>query len=240
MTISVRGNVFPFELIRERRRSWRISLGRDAIRMRLPLRSSEDLSGDPRTWAAEWLEKQYDRKPQLFERYLRRAPVSGTVYQTIFGSIVLQLHDGKQHVARGAISPDGVLNAAIPPNWSEQEKAEYLPKLVSKVMAGSLRKAFVRRVEILNSQHYQFDYRRISLKYNHSNWGSCSAKKNLNFSTRLFLVPLEVADYVIIHELAHLKILNHSQEFWRLVESACPEYKRHVRWLREEGAHMDF
>ncbi len=237
----VRGRSYPFELIVERRGSWRIALGRQAIRMRIPHHDmSGRLGGNPKLWACQWLEKQYDRNPQLFERYHRSAPISGQVYQTIFGSLVLQINPTRGQKGKGSITSDGVINITLPEEWSAEVIKKHMPKFVSRVMAASLRPAFVRWVQATNERHYGFDYSRISLKYNHSNWGSCSAKKNLNFSTRLFLVPKDVADYVIIHELAHLKILNHSRQFWRLVEDACPDYRKHVKWLREDGAHLDF
>lgn len=63
-------------------------------------------------------------------------------------------------------------------------------------------------------------------------WGSCSKKGNLNFNWRLIQLPPELADYVIVHELCHLKELNHSQRFWDLVGQAIPDYKERRQALR--------
>lgn len=68
-----------------------------------------------------------------------------------------------------------------------------------------------------------------------SRWGSCSAKGGLNFTWRLVLAPLEVLDYVVIHELAHLRHRNHSRVFWRRVESFCPDYRQARSWLADKG-----
>ncbi len=78
-------------------------------------------------------------------------------------------------------------------------------------------------------------YHRITIRNQTSRWGSCSGKKNLNFNCLLMLCPGEVTDYVILHELCHLKELNHSKRFWALVEGCCPNYRAHRRWLRTEG-----
>lgn len=66
-------------------------------------------------------------------------------------------------------------------------------------------------------------------------WGSCSQENNLAFSFRLIMAPPAVIDYVIVHELMHIKEKNHSSRFWKLVGDAMPEYKLHRRWLAENG-----
>ena len=68
-------------------------------------------------------------------------------------------------------------------------------------------------------------------------YGSCSAQNSLSFSWRLIIAPYEVIDYIIIHELAHIKEKNHTEQFWRHLESLMPEYKKQRHWLRE-NSHM--
>jgi predicted metal-dependent hydrolase len=60
----------------------------------------------------------------------------------------------------------------------------------------------------------------------------------LNFTWRLVMAPLDVIDYVVAHELAHLRVKNHSRKFWKLVETICPDYKCHRKWLRENGEKL--
>jgi predicted metal-dependent hydrolase len=64
-------------------------------------------------------------------------------------------------------------------------------------------------------------------------WGSCSARGKLNFSWRLVMAPIEILDYVVVHELAHLHELNHSRRFWAKVKSVLPDYKEKQKWLRK-------
>ena len=70
-------------------------------------------------------------------------------------------------------------------------------------------------------------------------WGSCNSKKFLNFSWRLVLAPEFAIDYVIIHELAHTKELNHSDKFWLIVEKLCPDYKLAEKWLKDNGFMLE-
>jgi predicted metal-dependent hydrolase len=69
-------------------------------------------------------------------------------------------------------------------------------------------------------------------------WGSCSAKGAINFSWRLIMAPVEVIDYVIVHELAHLKQRNHSKAFWAEVEAMLPGFREQRKWLKENGHHL--
>jgi predicted metal-dependent hydrolase len=98
---------------------------------------------------------------------------------------------------------------------------------------------FAERLKACN-QRYGFAYGRVSIKEQKSRWGSCSKLGNLNFNWRLLLAPFPVLDYVVVHELCHLKQLNHSQRFWQLVSVGCPDYAVHRRWLRKHGAELRF
>lgn len=79
---------------------------------------------------------------------------------------------------------------------------------------------------------------RISVRDTRSRWGSCSSTGNLNFSWRLVFAPSEVMDYVVAHEVAHLRHMNHSQAFWNQVEALCPDYEVAKAWLHQHGKHL--
>lgn len=78
-------------------------------------------------------------------------------------------------------------------------------------------------------------YGRVTIRNQKSRWGSCSAKGNLNFNCLLVNVPEDVRDYVIVHELCHRMEMNHSRQFWKLVESVLPDYQERRKWLKENG-----
>ena len=78
----------------------------------------------------------------------------------------------------------------------------------------------------------KLSYGKVTIKDQKTRWGSCSSKKNLNFNYRLIMAPLEVLDYVVVHELAHLKQMNHSELFWREVEQIIPDYNTRRNWLK--------
>ena len=79
---------------------------------------------------------------------------------------------------------------------------------------------------------------RITIKDTKTRWGSCSIKGNLNFSWRILLMPREVFEYIIVHEVAHLREQNHGKEFWRLVQHMHPGLDRSRRWLKEHSQEL--
>ena len=82
-----------------------------------------------------------------------------------------------------------------------------------------------------------FTYNKVFIKNNVSNWGSCSSLKNINLNLRLVSLPEELRDYVMLHELCHLKYLNHSPQFHALLESVCPGHRALARELRGYRIH---
>ncbi len=81
----------------------------------------------------------------------------------------------------------------------------------------------------------QCTWRKMRISSARTRWGSCSTSGTLSFTWRLVMAPLEVIDYVVVHELAHTQIKNHSSKFWRRVAEIMPEFKRHVAWLKKNG-----
>lgn len=88
------------------------------------------------------------------------------------------------------------------------------------------------------NQEYSFVFERVAVKDLRSRWGSCSSKKNLNFHYKLLFLPVELLDYVVVHELCHLVEMNHSYKFWQLVGKTIPDYKKRVLWLRRIEREM--
>lgn len=82
------------------------------------------------------------------------------------------------------------------------------------------------------NEHYNLTWNRVAIRNQRRCWGSCSAKKNLNFNYKILFLPPHLADYIIVHELCHLVHLHHGREFWDLVAEYIPEYKKSLLELR--------
>ena len=81
-------------------------------------------------------------------------------------------------------------------------------------------------------------YGRLTVRAARTRWGSCSQKGNINFNWKIVMAPEPVIDYIIIHELAHLKEMNHSKNFWKLVAEHCPQWRKHRKWLKEHESEL--
>lgn len=114
----------------------------------------------------------------------------------------------------------------VPPQYVQKDLYELFKKLADKVLPTYVLKA----ADALGQQ-----VERISIRDQKSRWGSCSGRKTISLSWRLILAPPEVAHYVCVHEAAHLLHMNHSPAFWKAVESLCPPYKSHKKWLKLHG-----
>ena len=96
---------------------------------------------------------------------------------------------------------------------------------------------FLPRIDYFSRQ-LAVEFHRVFFRNQKTRWGSCSGQKNLNFNIRLVMAPPEIIDYLVIHELAHLKEMNHSARFWAVVGRFCPGYKSCQSWLKQHGPEL--
>ena len=89
------------------------------------------------------------------------------------------------------------------------------------------------------AQKMQVTYGKLTIRQQATRWGSCSGRGNLNFNWKLVLVPEDLVDYVVVHELAHRKEMNHSPRFWKLVEEQLPDYRERRKRLREYETEIE-
>ena len=112
------------------------------------------------------------------------------------------------------------------PQYTAEEKRQGI-ELAKKIFAQKCREY----AEIMG-----VTYGRITIREQKTRWGSCSSAGNLNFNWRLVEMPEEIIDYLVVHELAHRREMNHSKAFWAIVEQTLPDYKVRREWLRKNGA----
>lgn len=116
---------------------------------------------------------------------------------------------------------------------------ETLKKNLKRFYMNSLKKIVGERIKIYQQQ-LKVKPKVIEIVESKTKWGSCSSDRKLTFNYRLAMAPIEVIDYVVIHELCHLSHMNHDRSFWRLVGSIMPNYKEKEAYLARHGRSMSF
>ncbi len=128
--------------------------------------------------------------------------------------------------------------------WIAREREKQSPRLaldphaVSEADARRAARDLVTAVAEDEARALGVCYERIAIRGQRTRWGSCSSRGTLSFNWRLALAPRSVLDYVVVHELCHLREPNHSPRFWALVEQRRPGWRADRDWLREHGAEL--
>ena len=142
--------------------------------------------------------------------------------------------------------PDGEIERIVQQHrdWIAHERAKQRPRLrldpafVSETEARRAAPELVTMLAEEEAEELGVRWSRIEIRDQRSRWGSCSTRGTLSFNWRLVLAPFEVLDYVVVHELCHLREPNHSRRFWKLVEHRRPDWRAHRDWLHEHGPEL--
>lgn len=173
------GNGFSYKIIRSKRKSVALQLGKDGIfivraPMHIPMYFIDDFLKRNEDWMKKTQQKQEQRRKQAHQ-------------------------------------------------ITEEERTEGIQR--AKVIFPARAAYFAQRMGV--------SYGRITIREQKTRWGSCSSAGNLNFNWKLVLMPQEILDYVVVHELAHRKEMNHSARFWKIVEEEIPDYMKRRTLLRK-------
>lgn len=231
----------PLLIIEEPRYDTRVSIGKTSAYLRLPYTANREYKQEKLIWAKKWLLETLREKPDLAQRWKNKEYRSGQTIKTNFKNYELHLAVGKGKTTGSVHVEDDRLILSLPKlDENDYYTREFITTLISRGIAADLKKQFEERVHYYNRTIYKEHINSIRLKYVHSRWGSCASNGNLNFSSKLLLAPIHIMDSVIIHELSHLKEMNHGPRFWKWVEKGDPDYLKHEAWLTKHGDKLDF
>lgn len=221
--LEVNGRVVPVRIQEERRFNNRIMVNANGVLIRLAANQPIEEKKKHIDNFLKWAKTKLDKNPQLLDYLPQRKYTNGEILQIGKHSFRINIfyHDNPKSSAK-------LFNDQIVINLSRGLTKEAEDSTNSYLVARCLSRFFTpivsERLHELNRKYFGKTINSVKMKYNTSNWGSCSTQGNINISVRLMFAPDEVIDYVLIHELAHLVHADHSPRFWNLVEKIDPDY----------------
>jgi len=219
----------PF-IIRYHRRASRITIRVSALKgvvITVPAGIPRSLVDSAVLHRREWIISKLDEL-RVREDQERTLLVTGAPLSVLGTNLLLHVETSAAHPPRVSIEA-GRLTVRTP-----DDSEDAVRKLVRMWLRKVAEQTIPDRVDEINRSH-GFVYSRVSVRDQKTRWGSCSKRRTLSFNWRVVLLPTAVMDYLIVHELAHLREMNHSGRFWRLVETMCPEFRTAEQWLRRHG-----
>jgi predicted metal-dependent hydrolase len=155
----------------------------------------------------------------------------GSIFQTKFHSIFI---DSTSEIKNTYLKENKSIKIYISDENEIQsiENQNYIRNVIEKILRIEAKSFLPKRVDELAKKH-NFNYQKLAIKNTKTRWGSCSFKNNINLSLHLMRLREELIDYVILHELVHTKVKNHSIEFWTTLNIHCPNSKNLDRELKK-------
>lgn len=223
----------------EHRRGVRMSFGKEYILLRIPVYSSQNQVKESIEKCKVWVTSNIEHNPDLIRRYHTRDYKDGSELTVMDKSYIVSC--ATHNAASGkAVLKDQNIILTLPYNIDGYERSKMIRTLLSRIVAKICRADIQEKVDHYNDLYIKRKVNKVVLKYNTTNWGSCSTNNNINISTRTLLAPMWVINYVIVHELCHLMEMNHSKRFWKHVENIYPDYIKAEAWLKEYGSSCYF
>lgn len=221
--VTIAGRTVPYRLVRNARsRHVRMTFTPDGLRVSAPTR----LSDREIRRAVQSKERWLLRHEALLHPQVPEPLIDGQMLPFLDGAVELGVRPSTRGSVR--VRPDDARMAVAAPD------ADAVRALVERGYRGAARDWFALMCD-RHALRMGVAYASIGIRDPRTRWGSCSARGALSFSWRLMMAPARVAEYVVVHELAHLTHLDHSPAFWDLVQHYSPDFARDRYWLRDHG-----
>ena len=212
------------QIIRSNRRSFGLEIKPDGrLIVRAPRRATKSEVQAVVAKKAAWITKTRAKLANKYPELKPKSYTPGERFWYLGEQVPLKLTDRQ----RPPLDLDGVF-------YLSRHKRDQAREIFTEWYREETRAITADLIERYAGQH-GFRVNQVRITSAMTRWGSCTGKNNLNFTYRLSMAPLDVIEYVVVHELAHLKVRNHSRAFWDAVGEILPDYERHRKWLKTHG-----
>lgn len=230
--------VFPVvvEFARKKNSSATIKDGKIYLRIssRLSLKEREKHINELKDWAINKIKKNPE-KYLIKDNSLKH----GQDFQ-FFGENYKIWIDKTMNKRASVVLRNKIILCRIPHDYNKEITDTVVKNLVRKVLINHQKYNVEAYVHFLNNKHFKKEISDVKIKNFKSRWGACSPKNDIELSFSLLRAPLDVIEYVILHELSHTVHRNHSKRFWARVEKVLPDYKEKKNWLNKNAENLVF
>jgi len=207
------------------------------VRVSAPLRISEKQIRETVQKKAGWIIKKVNEVIEMNSNLVCRQFVSGEKLLYLGKEYTLEIVEKDLGKAEVLMHKD-TITVYIFHGLSEESMRQTIKEALIKWYRQRFAEIVKERIEKYSMQ-LKVAPCKVVIKNQKTRWGSCSEKGNINLNWRLIMAPLHVIDYVVVHELCHLKVMNHSKDFWDLVGAIQPNYRENRKWLKINGNRLE-
>lgn len=235
--INYNGKKIYYTLARTKRKTIGIIIDRNGeVKIHAPYRASNSQICEVVRKKADWIERKVIEIKARNSKLICRQFVGGEKILYLGKEYILQIVE-KDSGRSDVIIHEGTVTVYISPGLSDESRKETIKEALIKWYKRHFSEIVKERLENYSLQLKAAPIK-VVIKNQKTMWGSCSQKGNINLNWRLVMAPVEIIDYVIVHELCHLKVMNHSKEFWNLVASTLPNFHESKNWLKINGNRL--
>lgn len=246
MQLTYNNEIIQIHIERSKRKTMSMSVNKDgSVMVKAPLRYPSDQ--DIRNFVEQkidWIVKQRDRQQEREDMRLVRRFETDYSFPYLGEERLVEMQSGKKNsiaYENGKI----IIKTPFCESLKNDYEADDNKKLIEKLQS-DLKKWYKEQAMLYISERVEY-YKAVigvtvtdvSIRSRKTQWGSCDSNGCLTFSWRLVMARPEAIDYVVIHELCHRKHMDHSREFWNLVQKYMPDYKNQQQWLEENSVNMN-
>ena len=225
------GDFFPYRIVKSARRTMAVSVTREGeIVVRIPDRLSWKAGHEFAQRNQEWIFAHASRIREELEKREQFHWTEGALL--LFHGSPRKLHFERAYETERFRVCDTGDKFLVSGPFTGQEGDEPLVKAAMENWYRKQARRFLEERTAWWADRMGVSYLRIAIRDQATRWGSCSACGNINYNWKLVLLPVELADYVVVHELAHRTEMNHSKDFWKVVERELPDYRQRRRRLK--------
>ncbi len=233
ISADIGARIIEFEVKYRKRKTMAIQIDKTgAVSVFSPIGVSEDFIRHQVKSKAKWITKKLMDAARTAETIIQRRFQCGHKFMYLGQTYILNIAIEK--TLKGVFVLEGVLYIR-----TSKKDEEHIKKLLMKWYRKQAEENLSERLVILGAK-MGLKPRLVKVKEQKRRWGSCTFSGNIYLNWRIIMAPIEVIDYVIVHELAHLAHHDHSKNFWAVVERFMPDYRQRRQWLKNNAVMMDF